>query len=192
MDKLQINNLKDLKLFLGYYVREQDKLSIKEKIQLLEFIKESNMKQALFLLFKGRMVTQENEQLNEISVGQGFGQVVIKLTQGEATVAGTVAAAAIIYMASTLIAKGIVSTIVNKKCRVYKLGSPQYKKCINTLKIEKLVKTNTLLKNKISLCKNSKDPQLCKRKVEERIRKNGFKMDKIKYRIKELESMIKR
>jgi len=125
--------------------------------------------------------------LNEFDVGTALGQVIIRLSQGEATVGGVVAATAIIYSitkASWFLAK-------TKACRAYGLTTKQYSRCKKSIKRDKYKKAVATLNSKKSLCQNSKDPSKCFEKVEGKIRDFEHKIKKLDYEIDQINQQVK-
>jgi len=107
------------------------------------------------------------EVLSELDVGQAFGSVVMRLTQGEAAVGGAVAAAAILALATKMIGKASS----HPECKKYSGGS--MKKCNQIVNAKKKMGA---LKAKIGLCGNSKDPGTCKTKVQAKINAEAEKI----------------
>ena len=111
------------------------------------------------------------EVLSEIDVAQGFGQVVIRLSQGQAAVGAAAAAAAIGYLAG----KAINKAMSYPECKKY--GSAGLRnKCNNIIKKRKKL---AVLKAKIGLCNNSKDPKSCKVKVNAKIQQTQEKLTRL-------------
>ena len=125
--------------------------------------------------------------LNEFDVGTGLGQVLIRLSQGEASVAAIIAATAIIYSitrASWFLAKP-------KACRAYGLNTKQYTRCKKSVKRDKYKKAVATLNSKKSLCQNSKDPSKCSEKVEGKMREFDHKIKKLDYEIDQISQQVK-
>lgn len=132
-------------------------------------------------------IIQDNqlEQLEEGYYG-GMGQVIIKLTQGQATVAGIAAAAAILYM--TVKAANFLAT--SKECRNYKQGSPPWRVCEKKVIVANKKRQIAAINSKANLCNNSKDPAKCKAKLKEKITKLQMEVREQEKRIKELQAQI--
>jgi len=124
------------------------------------------------------------ENLQEINISHEpfFGNVLLRLTKGEATVAGIVAAAAILWFG----AKIVLKLSQSNRCRAMKPGSTPGKICENEVIIAAEKKRIDILKSKMHLCKNSKDRQKCEGKVKEKIVKSEAKIKGKMARIKEL------
>lgn len=108
--------------------------------------------------------------LTELDVGQAFGSVVVRLSQGEAVVGGAVAAGAIAALAAAAIRRMGSSP----ECKKY-AGSAMAK-CNQIMKLKKKMAT---MQSKISLCKNSKDPGVCTAKVKAKIKTTQDKLKAI-------------
>lgn len=184
---------KQLRIIAGVIVTAS-KLNKESKLQLLNFIqKEATDIQIKALLLDGKILTKIDEQtkeiiedrfkVSEVSSYSSFGQVIIKLSQGEANIAGIAAAAAIVYAAVKLQMKIATS----KECKNYKFGSPQWKVCEQKVRIMKNKKQVDFIKSKINLCNNSKDPNKCKGKLQEKIKKLEFEIKQRQTKIKDLQ-----
>lgn len=124
------------------------------------------------------------ENIEEINIGQEgiFGNVLIRLSKGEATVAGLAAAAAIIWFG----AKIVLKLSQSNRCRAMKPGSTPGRICENEVIIATEKRRIDILKSKMHLCRNSKDRQKCEGKVKEKIVKSEAKIKAKLARIKEL------
>jgi len=151
--------LNDIKLFAGIYTMEHENLSKKDKLQILDFIKEANESEVTHLLETGEM--KKGINISEVEVGQAFGNTIIALTKGEVTVAGAAAAAAIIWLAY----KAARSAFSPSQCKDYKTGSALYKKCVIQGKITKEKSKLSVIMAKKGLCNKSKQPDKCSAKL---------------------------
>jgi hypothetical protein len=169
----------DLQIFSGSIVTES-KLSKPAKLQMLTWLQHEATEAQLKAFILDGSITKldkqaeqivndrfENHRLNEVSVDQGFGRVIVTLTQGEVSVAGVLAATAIAWWAIKA-AKNISTA---KECKDYKTGTPGYKKCHVMVKIKKLEAQISAINAKSGLCAKSKDPAKCKAKLEGKIAK---------------------
>lgn len=112
------------------------------------------------------------EEISEIEIARDFmGGVVARLSQGEATVAGLTAAAAIIYMAT----KAFSFAASYPECRKYSAIGMK-KKCNWIIAHRKRL---DVLKTKITLCNNSKDPAKCQTKVKAKIQAEEAKLKEL-------------
>ena len=104
----------------------------------------------------------EMDMLAEFDIGQVFGNTVVNLTQGETAIAGIAAAAAIIAGSWKL----IKTLATDPKCRRFAKVA-DIKLCNTIVKKRKQIEA---IKSKAPLCKNSKDPSACNKKLTEKIR----------------------
>ncbi len=81
---------KNIKMFAGYYITDQENLTNKEKMQLLDFVKESSEEQVKSLLLTGQMRTLEEGEdkfVNELFEVTPIGQVLSELPYTPANIA---------------------------------------------------------------------------------------------------------
>ena len=128
-------------------------------------------------MYNDKKLDKKLENLEELSIGQEqfFGNVLIRLTKGEA-------ATAIAWFA----AKGMLKILQSKRCRSMKPGSTPARICENEDIIAGEKRRIAILKSKMHLCKNSKDKSKCEGKVKEKIVKSEAKIKGRVARIKEL------
>ncbi len=125
---------KDLKLFTGYYINLQENLNNEDKIQLLNFVKESSGEQIKSLLLTGQMRTLEegeDEFVNEFFNTTPIGQILTELPSGDAIlgVGKDVARTGVHKLARTLNVDGVkalkslATQFADKKVpNIFKLG----------------------------------------------------------------------
>ena len=172
-------DLTQLTIIAGSIVTES-KLSKPAKLQMLTWLEnEATEAQLKAFLMDGAIIQLdeqaeqivndrfENSKLSEIDVGQGFGNIIIRLSQGEATVAGALAAAAIIALS----VKAIRRIRTAEECKDFRSGTPGYKKCHINVKIKKLQAQIAVINAKAGLCKKAKDPEKCNSKLKAKIAK---------------------
>lgn len=142
-----LKNLQDSNAVIHGFARDK---KMPKEVSLLE----SELRDELVDVFTE---DETDEALSELAVEQGFGRIIIALTQGEAAVGGAVAAAAI----AALALKAAKSMATPSECKKY--NGQARSKCI------KLRKNNAklaALKSKIVLCQKSKDPKICSGKIK--------------------------
>jgi len=166
---IKINNLNDLKLFSASYASIHESVSIEDKKIIFNFIKEANEEQLHYLLTAGQMVKKESEKLNEIGMSGAFGKTIITLSKGESQIAAGVAAAALIYLAIKA-SKKLADSTDPAECKQYKSGSEARKKCLRMYKANNVKRQIQMIKSKMSLCNNSRNPEKCKFKLKNKIR----------------------
>jgi len=185
--EITIDNFKDLRLFSAIYTAEHDNLSKDDRVQILNFIKEANEPQLMFLLQTGSMVNKESEELNEVASVTAFGSVFLKLSQGEANIAAALAAGAIAYFAL----KTAIAFVKKKECKQYSVGSPTYARCKKRVKVDQHQKTIEVMNNKIDLCNNAGNPHKCQFRVRKKILGYEHKINKLNADIQDLSGKIK-
>ena len=171
--------LNDLKLFTAIYAMEHDNLSKKDKFEILGFIKEADEHEITHLLKTGEV---KKGVISEVGVHQGFGKVIINLSQGEITVGAALAASAILWLAY----KKARSAFSPKECRDFKVGSSGHRMCMLRGKIVKEKGALGIITSKKSLCNKSKDPNKCVTKLSTRAAQIKAKIQKLQAKQKVL------
>jgi hypothetical protein len=69
---------------------------------------------------------------------------------------------------------------VSKECKDFRYGTPGHKKCEINVKIKKEQTKLAVIKSKGSLCKNSKDPEKCNAKLQQKVAQINAKIAKLK------------
>jgi len=180
---------KKLRIVAGAIVTES-KLSKGAKTQLLNFIKEEATDvQVKALLLDGKIVTKIDEQTEEIINSRfklkevtNFADTYYTLSHGEYVTQSLLAAAAIIFMSWKILEK--IST--SKECKDYKGISKGWKICEKGVLIKKYKTQQNFIKNKMTLCKNTKNPDKCTKKLNDKISKLDTKIKKQEVSIKNL------
>lgn len=136
---------------------------------------------------KTDQILNEKYNLSELDVESGWGHIFIKLSQGELTVGGIIAAMAIIYY----VIQGTIAfdekKNIDKRCKKYKRKSVDRLICLKKVSKEKANYDIKNLEKRKNLCDNSKDPSKCKKKIDSKISELKDKLDRLDQEVKHLE-----
>lgn len=174
-------NLKEMKVFTYFYINEHENLTEEEKEVLYNFTKNASQKQVEHLLLKGEMV-EDSDCLSEfdgvaggyVSGGSSMPRQIFDNTNKE------VAAVALVALAVTTAYK-IYRDYLSKAARACGKGKSGIlkKKCVDEFKKKAQKEKIASLQKSISKCSKTKDPTVCKNKLQSKIAKEKAKMGEL-------------
>lgn len=170
--------LHELKEFTFYYILEHDNLTKAEKLQLGEFVKEANEDQVNYLLLTGRpcggKAAKDFAEKNPELVSEVYQARDIEA----AGVAGMLTATLLAYTGYAL--GTIWKQYLSKAARECKgFTGLEKKSCMVKFKKQAVKKQLTAVSSGKSKCAKTKDPVVCKRKLDLKIRKLKAKLGEL-------------
>jgi len=180
-----------IKILCAEYINLQENLTVAEKIDLLEFVKSGDSKQAAHLLLYGEKVPLEEAMISESNVFDAMQAahssnpiVAIKAAYQLKGMKGVqhvapkfypyaLVAAAVIAASIYVIKRGLSQA--SKACR----KAPDKSKCMAAFKVKVYNTQIAKLKKDSSLCSKTKNPDKCKKKIMDKINKINAQIQKL-------------
>lgn len=203
-------NSEDLKLFAIFYIKEDEVLSNKEKIQLMEFVEQAQDEEVLFLLATGQMpgerivevknhgdafrIEESYEAAKGIAkagfyVGKaGFqGMKTYKTFKGDSKHESPVGQSTMFLGGTAAASFAAAVSYKLKKKHLVKMGlqcdkekGKAKKVCYNKIRRDAIRVEIVSLSSMKVKCRKTKDSEKCIKKIEQRIKELQNRMDSIK------------
>lgn len=168
-------NLSDLKLFAVFYIKEDEILSNKEKVSLMDFVEEANEDQILKLLFTGQ--TGDDTLSIEEAGGQAYRINADVSKDNSSRVLATAAATSLISSIGFKINRKKFEQL-SKKCE--KETGMAKKVCLNKGRRD-AIRSEILALNSMKVkCRKTKNSDKCIKNIDSRVKKLQKTMDTIK------------
>jgi len=166
---------KDLKMFAAYYTVEHDNLTKKDKIKVLEFIKDAPIHQVEHLLSTGIVdpnITREKVPALEINFSEqswgDIGKAMTGKTYDVGVAQGVQGAVAV--AAAALLARKVFRRFLSKAARACKDKAGAAKTlCMNEFKKKAMQAQASSLQQSKSKCAKSKQPDKCNAAIDKKI-----------------------
>lgn len=180
-------NVKNLKFLAGTVVYKSEKLSEASKIQLLNFIKESDSYDIMSLLLDRKIMNLDETAktiLEDRFMKSKYGKMIKEIATRKTMMSnlGALGPQNLIGLGIPMIAYRAIRAAFDqcsRHCGAMNMNYLARQMCMIKCKREHLNKTSTLLKGQLSNCSKGKDPEKCKQKVQKLLSKIDGKIMKV-------------